>query len=84
MKKHVLAKAIETYLRELPRLLREHRGKWVAIHDEEILGEGFETREQALWKGYATYPPTGEVSFLVRQVVQERGPLTSLVYRPAR
>ncbi len=75
--RHVLAEAIEKYKAELPRLLREHRGKWVAIHDGEILGEEFETRKAALWAGYAKYPPGSGAAVLVRQICREQEPLTA-------
>ena len=73
----VLAKAIETYERELPELLKEHSGKWVAIHEKEILGAEFKTREEALWAGYAKYPPESGEAFLVRQIRTEQEPLTA-------
>lgn len=34
----MLARSLEAYRRDLPRLLRTHRGKWVAHHGDEIVG----------------------------------------------
>ena len=36
--KSILQTAAEQYRRDLPELLRKHRGKWVAYHGEKRLG----------------------------------------------
>lgn len=58
-----LERELETYQRELPNLLA-NEGKYVVIHDEEVLGF-YGTYEDALQAGYEKY---GLKPFLVKQI----------------
>jgi len=43
----MLAQSLRAYFRDLPELLKTHRGKWVAHHGDEIVGFG--RTERALY-----------------------------------
>ena len=65
-----LEKELETYGRELPRLLREHAGKFVLVHGDEVAGV-FDTDEEAVEAGDERF---GLEAFLVQRV-QEKDPV---------
>ena len=59
-----LEQEIATFERELDRLTREHAGKFVLVHGEEIV-DAFDTFENAADAGLARF---GAGPFLIRQV----------------
>jgi hypothetical protein len=66
-----LERELETYRRELPRLLGEgSAGKWVAVLGEDLLGV-FPTMEGAFEAGLERF---GDRSFLVKEVVEKETP----------
>jgi len=67
-----LEKELETYTRELPRLLAEGKqGKYVLIRGEEV-GGVFATRDAGLDAGYDRY---GLRPFLVKEITERETPL---------
>lgn len=61
----VLAEELEVYAASKAELLAESEGKFVLIHDSEILG-AYETEADAITEGYRR---VGNVPFLVKQVL---------------
>ena len=61
-----LEREIETYRRKLPELLT-HEGKYVVIHEEDIIGT-FDGLGDALRAGYERFL---NEAFLVRQISKE-------------
>ena len=74
MAQNELAKELETYRRELPRLLQEHEGEFVLIHGDCVVG--FWPTEDA---GYAAGCERFVDPFLVRQVQKTEPVLFSTV-----
>lgn len=60
----VLHKELRTFETRLPELLGTSAGKWVLIHDDDLIGT-FESRNDAINQGYQTL---GNVPFLVKEV----------------
>lgn len=60
----VLKKELRTFEDRLPELLGSANGKWVLIHDDDLIGT-FESRLDAINQGYQTL---GNVPFLVKEV----------------
>jgi hypothetical protein len=60
----VLDEEQKTFEEHLPELLGTAAGKWVLIHDREVLGT-FESRRDAINQGFRTL---GNVPFLVKEV----------------
>lgn len=48
----MLARSLEAFRRDLPRLLETHYGKWVAYRCDEVLGMG-ETQTELYERGFA-------------------------------
>jgi hypothetical protein len=67
-----LEREIETYRRKLPELLA-HKGKYVVIHGEDILGT-FDGLDDALRAGYGR---TLTEPFLLRRIAEEEPILVS-------
>ena len=67
-----LAREIEAYEANRERLLRDARGKFVLIHDDQIAGT-YDTEGDAIDAGYRRF---GNVPFFVRQVSSEDRPAT--------
>jgi hypothetical protein len=67
MPENELEKELETYRRELPRLLQEHEGQFVLVHGDRV--DSFWPTEDA---GYeAGCERFGIEAFLVKQVLRE-------------
>jgi hypothetical protein len=66
----VLEKEWETYEQQRARLLEAHEGKFVVIHDSEVLGI-YETRSEARRAGYQRF---GRVPFLVQEIAAAEKP----------
>ena len=64
MAKKPLTAELETLKRERKRLEREHMGKWVLIHGDEVVST-FDTFENAADEGLRLF---GRGPFLIRQV----------------
>jgi hypothetical protein len=68
------------FLRLLPDLLKTHHGKYVAIHEERVVGEGDDKVEVAL----ATYRQFGYVEIYVGLVTNHpEEPVRAVRYRLA-
>jgi hypothetical protein len=66
----VLEKEWEIYEQQRTRLLAAHEGKFVVIHDNEVLGV-YESRSEAHRAGYQRF---GRVPFLVHEIVATERP----------
>lgn len=66
----VLSRELRTYRKSLPELLGSSTGKWVLIHDDQLMGT-FESRTDAINQAYRTL---GNVPFLVKEVVSVEVP----------
>ena len=64
-----LERELETYRRELPRLLQE-KGKFVLVHGDEVAGV-FDTEEEAVAVGDDRF---GLAPFLVQQITEKEQP----------
>ena len=64
-----LEREMETYRRELPRL-REHDGKFVLIHGDELAGV-WDTWRDAVQVGYDRF---GLEPFMVHEILSEERP----------
>jgi hypothetical protein len=58
-----ILQAQEVFLRELPELLKERRGQWVAYHGDRRIGFG--RTEHALWRECVRQ---GYQDFLIRRI----------------
>jgi hypothetical protein len=77
---HPLAQSLDTYLREVPRLLAEgHEGKHILIKDDQVLGL-FDTHVAALAEGYRRFRQP-RVPFLVQQILTYEPIVTVPFYR---
>jgi hypothetical protein len=63
---------LETYEKHKNELLGTARGKFVLIHDEEIVGT-YESQMDATAEGYRRF---GNVPFLVKQIMEIEVPAT--------
>jgi hypothetical protein len=68
----LLEAELKTYEAHKAELLGSADGKWVLIHEGDILGV-FDSKMDAIGHGYATL---GNVPFLVKQVTQVEIPQT--------
>lgn len=68
----ILSKELGTYRAKLADLLASDDGKFVVIHDDDILGT-FETQMDAIATGYREL---GNVSFLVKQISKTDVPIS--------
>jgi hypothetical protein len=75
----VLEREIKTYEREKDELLGRAAGKFVLIHDEEIVGE-YESQADAIGEGYRRF---GNVPFLVKRIEEFETPINFLSGRVA-
>lgn len=68
--KAVLEAAIDTYMKFLPEMLKEHEGEFVIIRDEdkEPSGEFWHCEQDAIKVAYENF---GNIPFLVREVSKE-------------
>ncbi len=66
-----LDKELATYSTKLANLLATSEGKFVIIHDDDVLGT-FDTQMDAIAMGYREL---GNVAFLVKQVTKTETPL---------
>jgi hypothetical protein len=62
---------LETYQRQRDRLLSQYEGKYVLIHDDEVVG-AYESEIDAIYQGYDRF---GNVPFLVKQVLPVEIPI---------
>jgi hypothetical protein len=67
----LLEPELATYARHLPQLLMSDPGRFVLVHDHEILSI-FDTQFQAITAGYERL---GNVPFLVKQIVAVETPI---------
>jgi hypothetical protein len=67
----LLAKELETYKQHRNDLLEHHAGKFVLIHDSEVVSV-FESEREAINEGYERF---GNVPMLVKQIVEVEVPL---------
>jgi hypothetical protein len=58
------------YARERARLVRDHLGKFVVIHQDEVFGP-FETFADAVTKGYGRF---GDAALVVKEIQPEEPP----------
>ena len=69
--KELLRKELEKYKSDFDSLIGPHEGKFVVIHDDQILG-AFDSQMDAISWGYRQL---GNVPFLVKHVVKVEPPL---------
>ena len=70
-----LDKELETYQRELAKLLQEHRGKFVLIHGNDV-NSFWDTEDDAYTAGCERF---GIEPFLVKQVREKDPPIRLLI-----
>ena len=76
-----ITQEIAAYERMQSDLEREHLGKWVVVHDEELIG-AYDDFEEAAYEGVQRF---GRGPFLLRQVgAKPLNPWTPAVYQEAR
>jgi hypothetical protein len=66
----VLDTELETYEKNRERLVSEHKGEYVLIHGEEVVG-AYESKMDAIRLGYKKF---GNVPFLVKRIVEIETP----------
>jgi hypothetical protein len=68
----ILQREVDTFQRELPRLLEAgEQGRYVLIRGDEVVSV-WDTRRDALQVGHERF---GEVPFLIKQILKEERPI---------
>lgn len=68
----LLAKELKTYEENFNSLVGAHEGKFVVVHDNQVLGV-FDSQFDAITWGYREL---GNIPFLVKQVIKVEAPLS--------
>lgn len=75
----VLDREMKTYEREKDELLGRAAGKFVLIHEDQVVGE-YESQADAIAEGYRRF---GNVPFLVKRIEEYESPINFLSRRIA-